>query len=104
LQKTRLNYRLDSLSFGLGNSSFDFPISHKSKNIESYINELEGDFNTRKLVQDFETKGERLNFFNHLKIIPVSSRRGRARPARPTGTRSGRGGPSTASPPRRPCS
>jgi hypothetical protein len=62
---------LISLGFGLGNGTFDFPISHKSKNIENYINELEGDFNTRQIIQDFESKGEKLNFFNHLKIIPV---------------------------------
>jgi hypothetical protein len=71
ISQTRLNYRLDSLSFGTGNNTFEFPIAHKSKNIENYINELEGDIKTRKTIQDFETKGEKLNFFNHLKIIPV---------------------------------
>lgn len=71
VSKTRLNYRLDSLSFGLGNGTFDFPISHKSKNIEAYINSLEDGFNTRKIVQDYENRGERLNYFSHLKIIPV---------------------------------
>ena len=51
--KTWLKYRLYSLNFGLGNNTFDFPIAHKSKNIENYIKELEGDFMTRKVVQDF---------------------------------------------------
>lgn len=71
MAKTRLKYRLYSLSFGLGNNTFDFPIAHKSKNIENYIKELEGDFMTRQVVQDFGEKEEKVNYFNHLKIIPV---------------------------------
>ena len=31
--KTQMCYRLDKLEFGSLNNSFDFPISHKSKNI-----------------------------------------------------------------------
>ena len=38
--QVRMNYRLDALSFGLGNNVFDFPIAHKSKNIENYIKYL----------------------------------------------------------------
>ena len=38
--QVRLSYRLDSLSFGLGSNVFDFPIAHKSKNIENYIKYL----------------------------------------------------------------
>ena len=31
--KSRANYRLNALNFGLGNNIFDFPIAHKSKHI-----------------------------------------------------------------------
>jgi hypothetical protein len=31
--RTRMSYRINSLNFGMGNSTFDFPIAHKSKNI-----------------------------------------------------------------------
>jgi hypothetical protein len=36
----KLSYRMDTLNFGLGNNVFDFPIAHKSKNIENYIKYL----------------------------------------------------------------
>ena len=49
-----MSYRMDSLNFGLGNNVFDFPIAHKSKNIENYIKDLEGDINTRTVVQNYE--------------------------------------------------
>jgi hypothetical protein len=71
LSQTRMSYRLNTLSFGLGNGTFDFPIAHKSKNIEDYIKYLEGDFSSRQFVQDLSSEGDRLNYFNHLKIIPV---------------------------------
>lgn len=50
--QVRLSYRLDSLNFGLGSNVFDFPIAHKSKNIENYIKYLEGDIYNRSYVQD----------------------------------------------------
>jgi hypothetical protein len=67
----RLSYRMDSLNFGLGNNIFDFPIAHKSKNIENYIKYLEGDINSRSVVQDYGREEGRVNFLNHIKIIPV---------------------------------
>ena len=66
-----MNYRVADLEFGLGNSSFNFPVSHKSKKIERYIQELEGDFKLREFVQDNSNNTGKVNFFNHLKIIPV---------------------------------
>lgn len=66
-----MNYRLDALSFGLGNNTFDFPIAHKSKNIENYIKYLEGDVNNRTVVQNFENDNSKNDFLNHIKIIPV---------------------------------
>lgn len=62
---------MDSLNFGLGNNIFDFPIAHKSKNIENYIKYLEGDINNRTVVQDYSREEGRVNFLNHIKIIPV---------------------------------
>lgn len=70
-ERTRMTYRLDLLSFGLGNSTFDFPIAHKSKNIENYIKDLEGDINNRTVIQNYENENQKVNFLNHIKIIPV---------------------------------
>jgi hypothetical protein len=67
----RLSYKLKTLQFGLGNNFFDFPIAHKSKVVEDYIKDLEGNIATREFVQDFTQKEEKINFYNHLKIIPV---------------------------------
>ena len=67
----RLSYKLKVLQFGLGNNTFDFPIAHKSKVVEDYIKDLEGNLATRRFVQDFTTNDEKVNFYNHLKIIPV---------------------------------
>ena len=67
----KLNYRLDSLNFGVGSNIFDFPIAHKSKNIENYIKYLEGDTNNRTVIQDFTGEDGRVDFMNHIKIIPV---------------------------------
>ncbi len=39
--------------------------------MENYIKKLEGDIATRTVIQDFQGKNERLNFYNHLKIIPI---------------------------------
>ena len=50
--EVRLSYRIDALNFGLGSNVFDFPIAHKSKNIENYIKYLEGDIYNRSVVQD----------------------------------------------------
>ena len=49
----KMNYILHSLNFGLGNNVFDFPIAHKSKNIENYIKYLEGDVYNRSVIQNF---------------------------------------------------
>lgn len=49
----RLSYKLKLLQFGLGNNTFDFPIAHKSKVVEDYIKDLEGNIATRQFVQDF---------------------------------------------------
>ena len=67
----RLSYRLDSLNFGLGSNEFDFPIAHKSKNIENYIKYLEGDIYNRSYVQDVSSEDSRTLYMNHIKIIPV---------------------------------
>jgi hypothetical protein len=67
----RLSYKLKTLQFGLGNNFFDFPIAHKSKVVEDYIKDLEGNLATREFVQDFTQKDDKVNFYNHLKIIPV---------------------------------
>ena len=67
----KMNYILHSLNFGLGNNVFDFPIAHKSKNIENYIKYLEGDVYNRSVIQNFENEDGRVNFLNHIKIIPV---------------------------------
>ena len=67
----KLSYKLNSLNFGLGSNVFDFPIAHKSKNIENYIKYLEGDIYNRTFVQDFLYEEGRVNFLNHIKIIPV---------------------------------
>ncbi len=40
VERLRMNYRLNSLNFGLGTNKFDFPVAHKSKNIENYIKYL----------------------------------------------------------------
>jgi hypothetical protein len=69
--QVRLSYRLDSLSFGLGSNVFDFPIAHKSKNIENYIKYLEGDIYNRSYVQDVTNEDGRTLYMNHIKIIPV---------------------------------
>jgi hypothetical protein len=66
-----MSYKLKVLQFGLGNNTFDFPIAHKSKVVEDYIKDLEGNFASREFVQDFTSKDEKINFYNHLKIIPV---------------------------------
>ena len=55
----------------MGSNIFDFPIAHKSKNIENYIKYLEGDVNNRTVVQDFSHEDGRLLYLNHIKIIPV---------------------------------
>ncbi len=39
--------------------------------VEEYIKKLEGDIASRTVIQDFQSKTERLNFYNHLKIIPI---------------------------------
>lgn len=49
-----MTYKIDYLSFGNGSKDFDFPIAHKSKNIENYIKQLEGDVKSRKFVQNFQ--------------------------------------------------
>lgn len=67
----RLSYKLKVLQFGLGNNTFDFPIAHKSQVVEDYIKDLEGNFASREVVQDFSNNKEKTNFYNHLKIIPV---------------------------------
>lgn len=66
-----MTYKIDYLSFGNGSKDFDFPIAHKSKNIENYIKQLEGDVKSRKYVQNFQDESSRKDYFNHLKIIPV---------------------------------
>lgn len=33
ISKARMAYRIETLSFGKGNGTVDFPIAHKSKNI-----------------------------------------------------------------------
>jgi hypothetical protein len=71
IEKARMTYQIDALSFGNGNAIFDFPITHKSKNIENYIKLLEGDLKSRKYVQNFQDEQSRKDYFNHLKIIPV---------------------------------
>jgi len=48
-----LSYKLKTLQFGLGNNTFDFPIAHKSPIVEQYIKDLEGNFASRDVVQDF---------------------------------------------------
>ena len=55
----------------MGNSSFNFPCSYKSKKIEKYIQELEGGFKRKEFIQDYSNNTSKINFFNHLKIIPV---------------------------------
>lgn len=52
----RLSYKLKTLQFGLGNNFFDFPIAHRSKVVEEYIKDLEGNLATREFVQDFTQK------------------------------------------------
>lgn len=66
-----MTYRIESLSFGSGSDIFDFPVIHKSKNIENYIKQLEGDVKTRKFIVSYENEDKRKDYFNHLKIIPV---------------------------------
>lgn len=39
--------------------------------MEDYIKKLEGDFATRTFVQDFRGKVDKINYYNHLKIIPI---------------------------------
>lgn len=67
----RLSYKLKVLQFGLGDNKFDFPIAHKSKVVEDYIKDLEGSFASREVVQDLSNNKDKVNFYNHLKIIPV---------------------------------
>jgi len=71
IDKSRMAYRIDTLIFGKGNGTIDIPITHKSKNVENYVKMLEGDFNSRKYVQNFEEESRKLDYFNHLKIIPI---------------------------------
>lgn len=46
-------------------------MTHSSVTVEAYIKKLEGDIASRTVVQDFSKKMERVNFYNHLKIIPI---------------------------------
>lgn len=71
INKARMTYRIEVLSFGNGTGTVDFPIAHKSKNIEEYIKQLEGDFRSRQYVQNFQDEQRKMDYFNHLKIIPV---------------------------------
>jgi hypothetical protein len=71
VDRARMSYRIDALSFGNGSGTVDIPIAHKSKSVENYIKMLEGDLSSRKYVQDFLDERRKLDYFNHLKIIPV---------------------------------
>jgi hypothetical protein len=71
INKARMTYKINSLNFGNASSAVDFPIAHRSKNIESYIKQLEGDFRSRQFVQNFQEEERKMDYFNHLKIIPV---------------------------------
>ena len=55
----------------MSDNRFEFPISHSSYKIKEYIEKLEGDVFTRKIVQDFTAVKEKKNFYNHIKIIPI---------------------------------
>lgn len=67
-----MSYRIDTLQFGTTNSTFDLPITHKSKNIENYLKDLQGQLYKKDYVQDFTSQTRKLDYFNHLKIIPIT--------------------------------
>ena len=69
--KVRSSYTLKKLQFGESHTPFEFPIAHYSAGIKSYIEELENNFYSRETVQDFSSEQNRINFYNHLKIIPI---------------------------------
>ena len=50
---------------------FELPVTHSSEIVENYVKKLEGDFATRTFVQDFRNNKNRINYYNHLKIIPI---------------------------------
>ena len=69
--KVRASYFLKTMEFGDSSSNFDLPIAHQSPALQTYISGLEGDLKTRTFIQDFKGNQGRVNFYNHLKIIPI---------------------------------
>lgn len=67
-----MNFVLKMLEFGYYNNSFDFPITHRSKNIENYVNMLQDNYNQRQNVLDFSNETGAVSFYSHLKIIPIN--------------------------------
>jgi hypothetical protein len=67
----QLSYFLKKLEFGEALQPFELPVTHSSQTVEEYIKKLEGDIGNRTFVQDFRNVEKRLNFYNHLKIIPI---------------------------------
>jgi hypothetical protein len=64
-------YLLKKLEFGEALKPFELPVTHSSQTVEEYIKKLEGNLGSRASIQDFRSIDKRLNFYNHLKIIPI---------------------------------
>ena len=69
--KLKANYFLKTLEFGDASNAFDLPISHTSPVLQSYIEGLQGNIKTREFIQDFRDADRNVNYYNHLKIIPL---------------------------------